>query len=141
MRIQVLQEGLYGPQDLAPAKAGDAGIDLRAAEDVSFKKGEEVRVDLGVAMELPKNVYGMLGSRSSTLRKFGVLAQEGKIDSGYRGEVSLVGLAARDGEIKRGDRVAQLLVVKIAKPTAWEIVDSLSESERGATGFGSSGHA
>lgn len=140
------------------AKPGDAGMDLTSRETVELLPGETKMVGTGVSVEIPVGYFGMvvprsgLGSRGVTLSNC-----VGIIDSGYRGEikaplhnnhpsvVSASNLAANaryngDGKmvVNRGDRVCQLIVVPYVSCDVVE-VDELSDSERGETGFGSSG--
>ena len=140
-RIKVLEPELYADDSFEVKHPGDAGVDLRARTSHNLKQGETVRIPLGVAVTVGSEfLYGMVGSRSSTLEKFGLLTQEGKIDSGYTGEIHLIAYAVRDTLIARGDRIAQLLIVRIRRPD-WMVVDELDTTVRGAAGFGSTGAA
>ena len=125
----------------AYAHEGDAGLDLRAAEDVTLQPGESRFVRLGIAVEIPVGCVGLqfprsgLGSKGITLR-YAV----GVIDSGYRGEVkaALWNTTEDVFEVHAGDRVCQLVVMPYV-PCMVEIADELSESERGTDGYGSTG--
>ena len=125
------------------AHAGDAALDLTAAMDVEVPPGERALIPTGLAVAVPEGHAGLILPRSGLASRHGLtLANSpGLIDSGYRGEVTcaVVNLDRQDAvAIKRGDRIAQLLVVPIAvvEPT-W--ADELPPSERGTGGFGSTG--
>lgn len=124
------------------AKAGDAGADLRSAVDLVVPAGERVLVPTGVGVALPLGYVGLVHPRSGLAAKSGVtvLNAPGTIDAGYRGEIQviLVNTSKQDFKIERGDRIAQLLVqrVEFAK---FHRVSELPGTERGDSGFGSSG--
>lgn len=125
----------------AYAHEGDAGLDLRAAEDVTVQPGQSRLVRLGVAVEIPEGCVGLvfprsgLGSKGITLRN-----AVGVIDSGYRGEVKAALWNTTDAPhvVNKGDRVCQLAVMPYV-PCGLEVTDELSESERGTDGHGSTG--
>ena len=123
--------------------AGDAGLDLRAAIDVTVKPGERVMVPTGVAVAIPDGHAGLVLPRSGLASKKGLTLANapGLIDSGYRGEVicSVVNLDLHESvKIARGDRIAQLVVVEVPElRPGW--VDELPPSSRGEGGFGSTG--
>jgi len=124
------------------AKPGDAGCDLRSAEELVLKAGQRALVRTGVKIAMPDGYVGLVHPRSGLAVKHGitVLNAPGTIDAGYRGEimVPLLNTSAEDFVISRGDRIAQLLFqrVEIARFIPVEV---LPESSRGETGFGSSG--
>jgi dUTP pyrophosphatase len=128
----------------AYAKAGDAGADLVAREGVVLKAaGGRAAVPTGIALALPEGCAGFVQPRSGLARKHGVtmVNAPGLIDAGYRGEVHvlLVNLdPSEDYEVRRGDRIAQLVVQRVEE-ASFRIVDELPASERGAGGFGHSG--
>ena len=125
------------------ARPGDAGLDLASAVDVVVGPGERAMVPTGVAVVVPEGHAGLVLPRSGLASRQGLtLANSpGLIDAGYRGEVTcaVVNLdRERPVEIRRGDRIAQLVVVAVpAVDPVW--VEELPASERGAGGFGSSG--
>jgi dUTP pyrophosphatase len=135
-----------GP-DLSPpsyARAGDAGADLVAREDVSLApSGGRALVGTGVCVEVPEGFAALVLPRSGLALRHGVtcLNAPGLIDPGYRGEVGVI-LVNTDPkeryEIRRGDRVAQLVVVKVEQ-AEFVVRATLSESERGSGGFGHTG--
>lgn len=116
----------------------DAGFDLYSSIDAVLCGGTTL-IKLGVCVEIPKGYVGFIMGRSS-LNKNGVACLTGVIDSGYTGEIAVilnsVGALAK---INKGDRIAQLVVAKLADIDDAVAVDSLEDSERGAGGFGSTG--
>lgn len=144
MKIQILDPELYEEElresAFAQAYIGDAGIDLRAREDAKIVPGETAAIPLGVAVQLPSSCFGLVTGRGATHLKFGLLAHPGVVDAGYRGEIhAFLTALGSPVEIKRRDRIVQLVTVLIAPPTSWQLVDELAESERGDNRFGSSG--
>lgn len=128
-----------------PARAheGDAGVDLCTAEDVVLEPGERVLVGTGIAVALPVGTVGLIHPRSGLAAKTGlsVVNTPGTIDAGYRGEIKvcLINHDPRTAiELRRGDRIAQLLVQRV-ELVEFVAVDRLDDSARGAGGYGSSG--
>jgi len=127
----------------ARAHSEDAGIDLLAADDVTLKPGERALVPTGIAVAIPDGYAAYVLPRSGlAIRKgLGIVNSPGLIDSGYRGQVQvvLVNLDLHDPiDIKRGDRIAQMVILPVPNLTIEE-VSELPESERGVGGFGSTG--
>lgn len=124
------------------AQPGDAGLDLTAVEPVSLEPGARAAVPTGLAIEIPVGWVGLVHPRSGLARRCGVTVANapGTIDAGYRGEVQvlLVNLGNEPVRLEAGDRVAQLLLQQVGQATIVE-VDALSDSVRGAGGFGSTG--
>jgi dUTP pyrophosphatase len=125
------------------ARAGDAGLDLAAAEDAVVGPGERAMVPTGMAVAIPEGHAGLVLPRSGLASREGLtLANSpGLIDAGYRGEVvcAVVNLdRERPVRISRGDRIAQLVVVALpAVEPVW--AEELPGSERAEGGFGSTG--
>ena len=123
---------------------GSAGMDLSSAskETLTIKPGKWVLVPTNVIVELPEGYHGQMIPRSGLALKFGVtvLNSPGTVDSDYRGEVGvvLINHGENDFEVKFGDRIAQLVVAKYEHCQINE-TDSLSDSERGEGGYGSTG--
>ena len=124
------------------AKPGDAGADLRSTVAVTVPAGARVMVPTGVSIALPQGYVGLVHPRSGLAAKHGitVLNTPGTIDAGYRGEIMVILFNSSDSDfdVAVGDRIAQLLIqtVELAR---FVPVDKLPETERGETGFGSSG--
>lgn len=127
----------------AYAYPGDAGLDLRAAEDVTLEPLERHLVSTGLAVAIPEGHAGFVLPRSGLAVKHGIsiVNAPGLVDSGYRGElkVVLVNLDAHESfHIAVGDRIAQLVVLATPRVDIVE-VDALDATKRGTGGFGSSG--
>lgn len=120
----------------------DAGLDLMAAEAVTLPPGGRALVGTGIALALPRGYAGLVLPRSGLALHRGVtlLNAPGLIDAGYRGEVKvlLVNHGAAPVELRRGERIAQLVVQRV-EPVGLEEVAELPPSSRGARGFGSTG--
>lgn len=119
--------------------ADDAGLDLYASEDVSYKPGDIIIVPTQVAMEIEPGYVGLVKDRSS-VSKTKLKVTAGVVDAGYRGSVDVVflNLSGEHGCIRKGNKIAQLLIVPVATPVVRE-VNELSNTARGSKGFGSSG--
>lgn len=166
VKLKMLDGGLPKP---VYAKKGDAGFDLRATEDVEIHPGETVMVGTGIAVAIPDGYNGEVRPRSgiATKRMLAPINSPGTIDSGYRGEIMVplhnfapviltdeydwhagyIPSAGKDLQalnvgaiqhVKRGERIAQLVITPCVNAELVE-VEELDGTERGATGFGSSG--
>ena len=127
----------------AYAHPGDAGIDLFARVDVLLAPGQRALVPTGIAIALPEGYAAFGHPRSGLAIRHGItiLNAPGTIDSGYRGEiqVNLINLdLTRTFDVRRGDRIAQLVVQRVEQ-VQWIESDSLPDSPRGETGHGDSG--
>ena len=125
------------------AHPGDAGADLYAREDVTLLPGQRRLVPTGVALALPDGYVALVHPRSGLAHRCGlsIVNAPGTIDAGYRGEVQvcLVNLdPATPIELRRGDRIAQLVIQRFETATFVE-ADALPDSVRGAGGYGSTG--
>ena len=116
----------------------DAGLDLRTPKGYILYPNSYRVIDTGVAVSLPKNTVGYIKARSSLFSR-GVLT-DGTIDEGYTGTIKVVLWNIHNEMVllKRGDKIAQLVIHPIEKPEL-EQVDSLEETDRGDGGFGSTG--
>ena len=117
-------------------------IDLRASEDVEFKKGEFKLIPLGVAMELPNGYEAHVVPRSSTYKNFGVIMTNsvGIIDGSYCGDNDMWHfpvIAMRDTEIHKNDRICQFRIMRNQPEIIFQEVKKLEGNDRG--GFGSTG--
>ena len=127
----------------AYARPGDAGADLVTAHDVDLAPGERALVRTGIAIALPTGYAAFVHPRSGLAADHGVtlVNAPGTIDAGYRGEIKVILLntdAARPVSLRRGDRIAQLVVQRVNNVTFRE-VPVLPGSARGEGGFGSTG--
>jgi dUTP pyrophosphatase len=124
------------------AHIGDAAVDLQASVEVSLQPGERASVATGLAVAIPEGYAGLVIPRSGhALRAgIGVVNGPGLIDSGYRGEVSvlLINHGSEPVTFAKGERIAQLAVVPMVA-VEWVEVETLDDTARGARGFGSSG--
>ena len=125
------------------ARSGDAGLDLLSAEDVTLAPGDRYAVPTGIALAIPEGYAGFVHARSGRALREGLalVNAPGLIDSGYRGEVKVIVVNLDPNEkieIKREEKIAQLVIQPVAQADI-EVVEELSESERGEGGFGSTG--
>ncbi len=133
-----------GPEQLplpAYQTAGAAGMDLVAdiGEPVRLRPGERALIPTGLAIELPHGCEAQVRPRSGLALRRGVtlLNSPGTIDADYRGEVQvlLINLGVDDHVVRRGDRIAQMVVAPVTH-ASWREVDELTPSSRAAGGFG-----
>lgn len=117
----------------------DAGLDLKSPINVTVPARGSAIIDTGVHIQLPPGTAGMLKSKSGLNVKHGITS-EGVIDEGYTGSivVKLYNHGEKPYQVKRGDKISQLVVVPVLLPTLVK-VESLPESDRGDNGFGSTG--
>jgi dUTP pyrophosphatase len=124
------------------ATDGAAGMDVVSAEDVTIAPGARHAVATGLAMAIPTGYEVQVRPRSGLALKHGITVPNtpGTIDSDYRGElkVILINHGTDPFEIRRGDRVAQLVLAPVTRG-AWLVVDELDGTARGEGGFGSTG--
>lgn len=127
--------------DLLPVRAhdGDAGADLKAAEDAIIYPGEVRVIRTGVSIVIPCGYAGFVRGRSGMTRS-GIIVLDGTVDCLYRGEIGVMMTSLNGGPapIHKGDRIAQLVIVPVGLP-GFMPVDSLPPSSRGENGFGSTG--
>jgi dUTP pyrophosphatase len=138
--IRRLDPGLPVPSRAHP---GDAGIDLCTAQDVELAPGQRALVPTGIAIALPDGYAGFVHPRSGLAARHGVtiVNATGTVDAGYRGEIRVTLLNTdpdRPVRFQRGDRIAQLIIQRVAYPVFHE-VETLPGSARGDNGFGSTG--
>jgi dUTP pyrophosphatase len=127
----------------AYAQPSDAGADLRSTIDLILEPGERAMVPTGIAIALPEGYAAFVHPRSGLAIKHGLsmVNTPGTIDAGYRGEIAVLLINHDRTEpiaIKRGDRIAQLVIQEVARARFVE-VDELPNSVRGSGGFGSTG--
>ena len=121
--------------------SGAAGFDLFSAEDLVINPGSRALVSLGLSIQVPLGTYGRIAPRSGLAVKHGIQVGAGVIDSDYTGEVKvlLFNHGSDSFDIKTGDRIAQLVIEKIVDNIEVILVDTLSYTDRGSGGFGSTG--
>lgn len=143
--IRIALKRLPHGQDLSPpayATEGAAGMDVVAAEDLTLAPGARHAVATGFAMAIPVGYEVQVRPRSGLALKHGItcLNTPGTIDSDYRGEVKVIlaNLGDAPFEVKRGERIAQLVPAPVQYATL-DLVDDLDATTRGSGGFGSTG--
>ncbi len=138
--LRRLDRGLPVPSRAHP---GDAGCDLYAAADIALGPGQRAVVGTGVAIALPAGYAAFVLPRSGLAAEHGVtiVNAPGTVDAGYRGEIRVIVLntdAEHAVQLRRGDRIAQLVIQRVEMPVFLE-VETLPGSQRGAGGHGSTG--
>ena len=142
MEVKIVNRSKYSTPEYATAQA--AGVDLRASieESIVLSSLERAMVPTGIYIELPEGYEAQVRPRSGLAAKHGIsiVNAPGTIDADYRGEIKviLVNLSKDDFTINPGERIAQMVIARYEK-VEWVEVEELSESERGAGGFGSTG--
>lgn len=142
MEIKVINRSDYDLPQYETTLA--AGLDIKAniPEAITLKPLGRAMVPTGLYVELPEGYEMQIRPRSGMAAKFGltVLNAPGTIDPDYRGEIKVIlaNLSSQDYELKPGERVAQMVVARFER-IEWKAVDQLSETERGAGGFGHTG--
>ena len=119
---------------------GAAGLDLYAAEQVAIPSFGRVCVKTDIAVEVPSGHYGRVAARSGLALSRGLIVGGGVVDSDFRGNIGVIlfNLGEQPCEVAVGDRIAQLVIEKIAVLQPHSVA-SLDPSSRGASGFGSTG--
>jgi len=140
IEIKLLDEGISLPRY---QHEGDAGLDLPSRVDYVLEPGERAMIPTGIAVAIPRGYAGFVLPRSGLASRHGIalVNSPGLIDSGYRGEVAIVMINTdrhKSFEIKRGDRIAQLVIQQVIEATTVQISE-LDETARGSGGFGSTG--
>ena len=134
---------LLTPTAMVPSRRdGDAGYDLHADRDATLYPGQSERMGSGIAIELPPDYCALVMGRSGHSIN-GYTVRLGLIDGSYRGNVSMMlSNQSVDGawRIKRGDRVAQMVIMPVAHCDLVVHAGELSPTDRGTDGFGSTGH-
>ena len=132
------------PDAVLPAYAhpSDAGMDLRSVDELVLPPGGRALVHTGLVMALPPLYEAQVRPRSGLALKHGVtvLNAPGTVDSGYRGEVGVIlaNFGDVDFPVKKGDKIAQLVIAPVTQPVIAE-TEFVDETDRGAGGFGSTG--
>lgn len=139
MNLKVKKLHEYGNIN-APAKKGDAGYDIFSTQHITLFPGEKTLIPSGIAVEFDDGYMCRVENKSGIASKTGLLCVNGIIDSSYRGEIGIIvyNLSKSPEEIKKGQKIAQLVFYKIETPSI-TFTDNLTESDRGVGGFGSTG--
>src|SRR5215467_7195373 len=142
IRIKMLDKELPVPRYAHP---GDAGLDLPSRSDIVLEPGQRAMVPTGIAVAIPPGFGGLVLPRSGLAARHGIalVNSPGLIDSGYRGEVTVIMINTDKTEpfrIRKGDRIAQLLIQRVEEVKLTEVQD-LDDTSRGEGGFGSTGVA
>lgn len=137
IKIKKLKDDAIIPSYAHP---GDVGLDLYSLEDYGLKPGERRVFYLGFAMEFPTGYAAIVKDKGSMAVKAGLHTMAGVFDAGYRGEynVLLINLSKESYQIKKGDKIAQLVIYPVVIAELEEVED-LESSERGYGRFGSTG--
>lgn len=147
MRLSTMQINIINKSEHplpAYETAHAAGMDLRAniTETVTLAPLQRILIPTGLFIELPVGYEAQIRPRSGLAFKHGitVLNSPGTIDADYRGEIKvlLINLGSEPFEIKHGERIAQMIIAK-HETANWQVVEQLSETTRGASGYGSTG--
>jgi len=119
---------------------GDAGLDLYSYNDFTLNPGERVSVPTGIKMAIPEGCVGLVWDKSGIAFKRGIKSMGGVVDSGYRGEimVCLINLSGDTQEIKKGEKIAQMVIQPFLSVDIEE-GELSDDTHRGDKGFGSSG--
>jgi dUTP pyrophosphatase len=139
MKVKLLDSNAVVPTFANP---GDAGADLYSVESVIINGRTQKLVRTGIALEIPLGYMGLIRPRSGLATKLGIgMNSSGVVDSGYRGEISvtLINHSDKTHNISPGQRIAQIVFVPVVAGFGFEVVDELSETERGQGGYGSTG--
>jgi dUTP pyrophosphatase len=130
------------PDAIVPKYAlpSDAAFDLFAINSITISPGHQVVVPTGISMAIPEGYVGLIWDKSSIAIKNGIKTMGGVIDAGYRGEVlvGVINLSDKEYTFEKGHKVTQMIIQERLHADIVE-VDNLSETERGAGGFGSTG--
>ncbi len=140
IRVKRLDKELPLPQQ---AHLGDAGYDLFSRIDVTLKPFQRALIPTGIVIGLPPGWAGFVQPRSGLALKHGlsIVNTPGLIDSSYRGEIGVIMVnldPLNKFTVKRGDKIAQLVIKEVAE-VSWEEVEEIDSTGRGAGGFGSTG--
>ena len=137
LRVKKLHPDAVIPTRTSPHSFG---YDLYSMEDITVPSMDRRIVSTGVCATLPPGVYGRIAPRSGMTLKYGIQTGAGVVDPDFTGElvVVLFNFGSEDFEIKRGNRIAQMILERCETPLIEEVIE-LTETERGDNGFGWSG--
>ena len=120
---------------------GDAGMDFFSFEDARLMPGEKILVSTGIKVAIPEGFAGFVWDKSGIASKNHIKTMAGVIDATYRGEIKIVltNLGKEPYEIKKGEKVAQMIINPVASAQVVEVDDLDNDTKRGEKGFGSTG--
>lgn len=136
---------LVSPNAVVPTYGSKcaAGMDLYSSDTYSIAPGETVLVHTGISMEIPDGYFGAIYPRSGLATKRGLRLANcvGVVDSDYRGEimVALYNDSTETQSVELRDRIAQMVIQPYERPQVFDVVNELSDTERGSSGFGHTG--
>ena len=134
MKIKLLDENA-----IVPTQGSDsaAGYDLYSIENVDIRKNCRAKIRTGIALEMEQGTAGLIWPRSKLANVYGVQVLAGVVDCDYRGEImiSILNTGQETVEIRKGDRVAQILFQLVLNGYKFEVVDQLDETDRGNAGI------
>ena len=118
----------------------DAGLDLYSREDKAVLEGQSAVFDTGIHVELPHGTFGKLESKSGLHHNYNIVCLGGVVDESYRGSirVKLTNVGDKPYMVRKGQKIVQMIIQPYLAPEL-EVVSELSETERGESGFGSTG--
>lgn len=138
IKIKLLNSNSKTPER---STSNAAGYDIFAVQDYNIEAQSRELIKTGIALEIPDGYYGRIAPRSGIALKNGIDVMAGVIDSDYRGEIGVILYNSDKNNsflVRTGDRIAQLIIEKYY-PFGIQIVESLDDTDRGTSGFGSSG--
>lgn len=137
IKVKKLREDAIIP---TRANSTDAGLDLYSTQDLIVLKNSRAMIETGISLEIPEGYYGRIAPRSGLAWKHGIDMFAGVVDSSYRGPINVIlyNSCVNDFKITKGDRIAQLIIEKHYNFPI-EVVEELSDTNRGSGGFGSTG--
>ena len=140
MKIKIVNQSKHSLPEYKTKGSAGADCYARLNENIVIEPGDSATIPLGFAVEIPEELEMQIRGRSGLASKKKIYGFVGTIDSDYRGEVCaiLFNLSKEPFEVNNGDRVAQAVISPIIK-ASWNIVEDLSDTERGSGGFGSTG--
>tara|TARA_R100001530_G_scaffold134003_1_gene108169 strand:+ start:186 stop:605 length:420 start_codon:yes stop_codon:yes gene_type:complete len=138
MKIKLLREDSRVPRK---SHQSDAGYDLYTPEDITVPANGFLPIKLGIAIQIYVDEVALVQGRSGLAFNQGITTIGNVIDQGYRGEIGccLANFSDKEVKFKQGDRIAQLLILKLPLRSTTELVEELDKSDRNSKGFGSTG--
>jgi dUTP pyrophosphatase len=137
LEVKKMSKDISAPEYILDS---DIGLDLKACETVSLKPMEQKIIKTGIKMRIPDGYVGLIRDRAGIVSNMNVHTAAGTFDPAYRGEVSivLINMGEEEVEMEEGMRIAQMIILPVARVKI-KVVETLSETQRGEKGFGSTG--